>query len=111
MAEEDGRLYRVQCKTGHMTHEAVFFPTQSLRAAHRETAWRRVARHYQGQVDYFAVYCPNNGKVYLVPIADMRTRRGGHLRIDPPKTNQKKGIRWAEDYEVKPRKRQTAKLT
>jgi hypothetical protein len=99
--EEDGRFARVQAKTGHIANGAVVFPTQSLRAANRETEWRRVARDYRGQIDYFGVYCPDNGKVYLVPIAQADTRRGCSLRITSPKNNQKKRVRWAEDYEVK----------
>jgi hypothetical protein len=111
MGEADGRLYRVQCKTGHITHGAIFFPTQSLRAAKRESEWRRVAQDYQGAVDYFGVYCPDNGKVYLVPIAELPTRRGCHLRLDPPMNNQKRGIRWARDYEVNSGQRIPAELT
>jgi hypothetical protein len=100
--EEDGRFSRVQAKTGHVLHGAVHFPTQSLRAARRETEWRRVSRDYQGSIEYFGVYCPDNGKVYLVPIEDVPTKRAAWLRLDPPKNNQKKGIRWAEQYEVRP---------
>ena len=100
--EEDDRFFRVQCKTGHLIRGAVYFATQSLRAARRETEWRRVAADYQGQVDYFGVYCPDNGIVYLVSITAAGTKRMCGLRIDPPKNNQKKRIRWAVDYEVKP---------
>jgi hypothetical protein len=99
--EEDGSFARVQAKTGHIIGGAVNFPTQSLRAARRETEWRRVARDYQGDIEYFGVYCPDNGKVYLVPIQDVPNKRAACLRIDPPKNNQKKGIRWAEEYEVR----------
>jgi hypothetical protein len=44
LMEDEGRFFRVQCKTGHILGGAVRFPTQSLRAARRETEWRRVAR-------------------------------------------------------------------
>jgi hypothetical protein len=101
--EDDGSFARVQSKTGHILNGAMIFPTQSLRAAKRETGWRRVARDYQGDIEYFGVYCPDNGKVYLVPIKDVPNLRSGSLRVDPPKNNQKKGIRWAEDYELHPR--------
>jgi hypothetical protein len=98
----EGRFHRIQCKTGHISNGAVFFPTQSLRAAKRETEWRRVAFDYLGQVEYFGVYCPDNGKVYLVPIKDAPNRRICALRINPPKNNQSKRIRWAGPYELKP---------
>jgi hypothetical protein len=96
------RFYRVQCKTGHLHRGAVVFSTQSLRAAKRETEWRRVASDYQGDIDYFGVFCPDNGCVYLVPIKVTATKRMCCLRIEPPKNNQKKRIRWAKDYEVVP---------
>jgi hypothetical protein len=98
---EDGdHLYRVQCKTGQLFRGAVFFRPHSLRAAKKETEWRRIARNYRGQIDYFGIYCPDNGKVYLVPIKDVQTTRACSLRIAPPKNNQRNGIRWAKDYEV-----------
>jgi hypothetical protein len=98
--DPEGRFYRVQCKTGYVRSGAVFFPTQSLRAAKKETEWRRIAANYQGEIEYFGVYCPDNGKVYLVPIEDVPNRTGCNLRIDPPKNNQRKRIRWAREYEV-----------
>jgi hypothetical protein len=101
--EEQGRFSRVQCKTGQLFRGAVYFRPQSLRAAKRETGWSRVPAGYQGEIDYFGIYCPDNGKVYLVPIAEANTRGTCFLRIDPPKNNQRERIRWAQDYEVKPR--------
>jgi hypothetical protein len=90
----------VQCKTGQIVNGAVVFRPHSLRAAKRETGWRRIQRDYQGQIQYFGVYCPDNEKVYLVPIEDVPLRRACSLRVDPPKNNQKKRIRWAKDYEL-----------
>jgi hypothetical protein len=100
--EEGGKFSRVQCKTGQFFRGAVYFRPQSLRAAKRETGWQRVAAGYQGEIEYFGVYCPDNGKVYLVPIGDVDVRGTCFLRIDPPKNNQQKRIRWARDYELKP---------
>jgi len=100
--EEKGTFSRVQCKTGQIFRGAVYFRPQSLRAAKQETGWSRTPAGYQGEIDYFGIYCPDNGKVYLVPIAEANTRGTCFLRIDPPKNNQRKRIRWAGDYEVKP---------
>jgi len=101
--DDAGRFHRVQCKTGHIKNGSVHFPTQSLRAAKKETEWRRVAVDYVGQIEYFGVYCPDNGAVYLVPIADVPNHRLCSLRLEPPKNNQQKRIRWAREYEIKPR--------
>ena len=98
----EGRFFRVQCKTGQLSHGAVFFRPVSLRAAKEETGWRRVTTTYQGDIEYFGVYCPDNGKVYLVPIEDVTTQAACYLRVDLPKNNQRKRIRWAKDYEVVP---------
>jgi PD-(D/E)XK endonuclease len=100
--DAEGRFLRVQCKTAQLHGGAIWFRPQSLRAAKRGTNWRRIAAGYEGEIDCFGVYCPDNGKVYLVPIADVIGHSGCFLRIDPPKNNQQKGIRWAKDYEVKP---------
>jgi hypothetical protein len=100
--DAEGRFYRVQCKTGQLTHGAVFFRPVSLRAAKEETGWRRITATYEGDIDYFGVYCPDNGKVYLIPIEDVTTKAACYLRIEPPNNNQRKRIRWAKEYEVVP---------
>jgi hypothetical protein len=100
--EEKGTFFRVQCKTGQLFRGTVYFRPQSLRAAKRETGWHRMPGTYEGEIEYFGVYCPDNGAVYLVPITDVNVRCTCFLRIDPPKNNQQKRIRWARDYELKP---------
>jgi len=93
---EDGdrQFWRIQCKTGWTKHGAIYFDT----ANHNITGKKRDWRHYQGECDYFAVYCADLDKVYLVPI-DQVGRTRAHLRIEPSKNNQEKNVRWAKDYE------------
>jgi hypothetical protein len=57
-------------------------------------------RSYHGEIDLFAVYCPETTAVYLVPIMHLPVQRRGSLRVDPPKNNQIDRIRFAADYEV-----------
>src|SRR5438034_1521217 len=96
---DDGeRLGRVQCKTGRLRGGAIRFKTCSSYAHHPNP--RHVQRSYLGEIDYFAVYCPETGGVYLVPIADAALRWQGALRIDAPLNNQSRKIRRAADYEV-----------
>jgi PD-(D/E)XK endonuclease len=96
---DDGvRLMRVQCKTGRLRNGAVLFALCSCYGHHRHPETAR--RDYRGQVDYFAVYCPETGGVYLVPIADLTARVLGTLRVEPSRNNQAKGVRYAADYEV-----------
>ena len=67
---DDGtRLARVQCKTGRLRNGAVQFKTCSNYAHHSNPAIV-VTRDYLGQIDYFAVYCPETSGIYLIPIED-----------------------------------------
>ena len=48
----------------------------------------------------FAVFCPELGAVYLIPIEDLSVRNLGTLRVDPPANGQVKNIRLAAAYEI-----------
>jgi PD-(D/E)XK endonuclease len=80
--ELGGKFSKIQCKTGRITKGVVYYHTDST---HRE---------YGDAIDFFGVYCPANGKTYLVPIP------GRSLRVTPTKNNQKKGIWLAEEFEI-----------
>jgi PD-(D/E)XK endonuclease len=96
--DDGARLARVQCKTGHIENGAIFFRTCSSYAHHPNP--KRRFRDYAGDVDYFGVYCRDNGGVYLVPIEDLPTRYTGSLRIEPAKNSQRRGLRMAAEYEI-----------
>jgi hypothetical protein len=57
-------------------------------------------RNYEGEVDYFAVYCPETTGVYMVPIDDVPLKATAYLRVEPPRNNQSKRIRYAADYQI-----------
>ena len=92
------KLERVQCKTGRLRQGAVRWNVCSHYGHHANP--KVVRRDYQGDVDYFGIYCPETAAVYLVPITDLPIRRQAALRVDPPKNGQRRGIRHAADYEV-----------
>ncbi len=95
---DDGdQLLRVQCKTGRMRLGAVEFATASSYAHHPNE--KPTQRHYQGQVDHFAVYCRETGGVYLIPIGELPLDRA-YLRVTAPRNGQRKHIRYAKDYEI-----------
>jgi hypothetical protein len=100
--EDEGRFFRVQCKTGRVFRGAVCFRPHRLRAAKRETGWERRITDYKGEIDFFGVYCPENDSVYLVPIDVVNSPRLCTLRVIPARNNQTKKIRWAKDYLVVP---------
>ena len=99
LAIDDGRrLLRVQCKTGRLRNGAVTFATASTYAHHRSP--RVIRRTYEGEVDLFAVYCPETAGVYLIPIGDVPTRSFARLRVEPSRNNQYRHVRLAAQYEI-----------
>jgi hypothetical protein len=96
---DDGTsLSKVQCKTARLRNGAVRWSVCSNYGHHRNP---RVARRdYQGEVDFFGVYCSETEGVYLVPIAELPVRRQGTLRVEPAKNSQRKFIRPASEYEI-----------
>jgi PD-(D/E)XK endonuclease len=96
---DDGTcLQRVQCKTGRLRDGAVRFSTCSSYAHHAHANATR--RDYRGEVDSFAVYCPDTGVLYLVPIDDLPTTVEGALRVEPARNGQQRGVRLGAPYEV-----------
>jgi hypothetical protein len=96
---DDGvRFARVQCKTGRLRSGAVRFKTCSSYAHHPNPKLLR--RDYDGQVDFLGVYCPENGAVYLIPLAVLPLRTQAALRVDPPRNSQVRGVRFAAEYEI-----------
>jgi hypothetical protein len=94
---DDGtRLARVQCKTGR--NGVVHFKTCSSYAHHSNPA--SVARDYIGQVEYFAVYCPETSGIYLIPIDEVPVRWNGSLRVTEARNGQRLRIKYASDYEI-----------
>lgn len=58
--DEDGKLIRVQCTTARINGNKMTFKTCSK---NRES--------YRGQIEAFGVFCPENGKVYFVPVDEV----------------------------------------
>ena len=91
MADDlNGTLVRVQCKTGALRKGAVVFNTKSLTRGN-------IPIPYDGDADFFGVYCPDTDEVYLVPV-EGAARSKGSLRVEPAKNNQTKGVLYAKDY-------------
>lgn len=96
VVEKDGKFYRIQCKTGKLKKGVIQFRTVStLPRLNGSYDYRS----HEGKIDFFAVYCPDNGMTCLVPVDEVSTGIG-YLRVEKPKNNQTKGIRLAEDYRL-----------
>jgi hypothetical protein len=96
--DDRARLSRVQCKTGRLRRGVVVFKTSSSYGDHPSP--HVTTRDYLGEVEYFAVFCPETGAVYLIPIEDLQTRCEARLRIEPTRNAQKARVRQAAQYEI-----------
>jgi hypothetical protein len=93
--EKKGQFLRLQCKAGRYSNGGINFNTCSSNWYNKTRK-----RYTREEIDYFAVYCEYTEKVYLVPVEEVGGV-GGTLRVEPPANNQTKGVRWAEDFEIK----------
>lgn len=99
--DADSGFWRVQCKTGWMENEGAYIEFATASSYYHTRAGRTSygRKDYQGEVDYFAVYCAETKGIYLVPV-DHVGKTSGSLRLQPTKNNQGKNVRWAKDYEL-----------
>ena len=95
--DANGQFWRVQCKTAKIEANGtvIEFTTATHNVATKNKQWR----NYRGQCDYFAVYCEELDKVYLLPVDQVGVTEA-HLRLTSAKNNQEKKVRWAQDYEL-----------
>jgi hypothetical protein len=87
------RLFKIQVKTGRFHKGRIIY---NSRRRERESSPFAARLYTETEVDYFAVYYPSAGAIYVVP----RRLCGGEgcLRLDPTHTGQQKLIRWARDF-------------
>lgn len=99
--DANGEFWRIQCKTAWLSSDQKTLRFQGCSTLQKGQKGRMTTRreHYQGQVDYFAVYSPDTRKVYLLPISDVRNTENC-LRLVATKNNQEKHVKWAADYEL-----------
>lgn len=97
----DERFWRIQCKTGWIAPNgaSIHFLTASSYAHTRTGQAGQRLKDYQGQIDFFAVHCPQTKGTYLVPI-DHIEGTYGRLYLTQTANNGKREIRWAKDYEI-----------
>jgi hypothetical protein len=86
------KFLRVQCKAARRKKGCLIFNS-------RTTDHGKGRLPYLGLADIFGVYFAPNRSVYLVPVRDTATYFGW-LRLEPTRNNQRRGIRFAADYEI-----------
>jgi hypothetical protein len=99
IAIDDGKLVRIQCKTARYLEEDGCISFNTCITYARVGGKPHLKKGYKGEADYFGVYSPETGKIYLVPVADA-PGTAATLRLFATKNNQEKGVRWAKDYEI-----------
>jgi PD-(D/E)XK endonuclease len=85
-------VLRVQCKRAWPSKGCLVFNSHS-------TDHGKGRRSYLGLADLFGVYFPQNDNVYLVPVSEIVSVKGS-LRLEPTRNNQRRGVRFAADYEI-----------
>ena len=94
VAYRDGRFLRVQVKYRSAKNGLISFPLSTCWADRNGVHTVPVDRD---AIDLFCAYCPDTDRCYYI---DARTCLPHvQLRITPPRNAQKKGIRWAKDFE------------
>lgn len=95
-----GRLLKVQVKTGRLRNGCIIFPMRRFSGHIGKAQKYGNGRKYQaGEIDLFAVYCSDNGAVYLIPAELGQERSEGRLRVAHTKNNQQQNVRWAGEFE------------
>lgn len=112
---KESQLVRVQVKTGRLTKDGtcIEFNTVSVTTNTKGSHHRK--RGYVGKAEYFAVYLPDNGKVYMISVDEapksggmtLRFKKAGLVRGNHKKTYivpyeeiKDPRFNWAEDYEI-----------
>ena len=93
----NNRLYKVQVKTtGAVKDGKMEFATKTTN--YSQGKW--VSQGYSAnEVDMFFLYCVENNWCGLyIPKEDETILKNFSVRVEPPKNNQIKGTRMAEDY-------------
>jgi len=86
---------RVECKRGRIIRGSIVFDT----ATHGGYGYKP-RKSYSEDADYFAVWCPLNDAVYMIPVSSA-AKGSMCLRLDPPKkrANTTK-VKWAKDFKI-----------
>jgi PD-(D/E)XK nuclease superfamily protein len=90
-------LLRVQCKLARSLPGVLSVHLRTCR--HTPGGYVRTS-YSEAEVDAIAAYSPALHRGFLIPISDVSGRSAIHLRLEPTRNNQARGIKWARDYEL-----------
>jgi hypothetical protein len=97
----EARFFRIQCKVAWLSSDGSYliFNTSTVSAGGREM-WKKKKTGYEGRAEYFAVYSPDTGKVYMLSVSEAPKASSMRLRLQATKNNQEKNVKWASNYEI-----------
>ena len=93
IVDTGARLVRVQVKTGKLEGGCVVYNSRR----HRGSKYDTFSRYREDEVDFFAVWCPENEQLFAVP-ATQSLNVQGRLRLAETRNCQAKKIRWAREF-------------
>jgi hypothetical protein len=99
--DANGKFWRIQCKKGRWKEDQGVITFSAKKTSFSRGTWSRTSYTYHDSVDFFAIYCRELQKVYLVPIDQIGINEGC-LRVKPTQRTGFRGrlAKLAEDYEV-----------
>ena len=112
---QEAHLVRIQVKTGRITKDGSCFEFNTVSVTTNGKGSNHRKRGYMGKAEYFGVYVPDTGKVYMISVKEapkggsmtLRFKSAGLVRGNHKKTYtvSYEGINdprfhWAEDYEI-----------
>jgi PD-(D/E)XK endonuclease len=97
----ENHLVRIQCKVAWLSDDGSYlvFNTSTVSAGGREV-WKKKKSGYEGRAEYFGVYSPDTGRVYMVSVSEAPRASSMRLRLQASKNNQEKNVKRASDYEI-----------
>lgn len=108
-------LVRVQCKTAWLSKDGTYLEFNTSTVSARKSGKNKKSG-YSGKAEYFAVYSPDTGKIYMLPVngsgkgnmtlrfkssgvSRSNGRQSRHVSYEEA-TKSNVNYWWAEDYEI-----------
>jgi hypothetical protein len=95
--ETDTSLWRVQVKWGNLSDDGDVVKVQLSGSSYSPNGYV-YSRYSEDEIDLFAVYCGELDRCFLLPISICANRRAIHLRLVPPRNNQRACINLADEF-------------
>jgi hypothetical protein len=96
--EVGGRLWKVQCKSGHVSRDGDVVIVR-LVTCRRGPAGYIHTTYSADEIDFIAAYCDELDRCFLLPASLTEGMSAIQLRLTPPRNGQRACINLAEDFD------------